>query len=207
MLRVEYSLLDLERDAAELDLLDDAERARAARFATADARSRFARVRSALRAEIARRLTVDPRDLRFTYGRSGKPALAPPFDRQHLEFSVTHSDRLALLAFADAVAVGADLERVRPLRDGHAIAKRVLSHQDNARLASLTGAAWSETFFRLWTRREALVKCVGGTVLAPAPDEAAFATAEVAVPPGYAAAVCAASSALVVVERPLYSAG
>lgn len=207
MSRIEYVLLGLDREGVEPDVLDEVERARAARFAGASARSRFVRVRSALRMEIARRLGVDPRDLRFAYGRSGKPALAPPFDRARLEFSVAHSDRFALLAFANAVAVGADLERVRPLRDGPGVARRVLPPHEIARLATLTGPAWTESFFRLWTRREALVKCVGGSVLAPAPDEAGFAIADVAVPPGYAAALCAAASGLTVVERPLYSAG
>ena len=207
MPRVEYVLIDLDRETAEADVLDGLERARAARFASASARSRFVRVRGALRVEIASRLRVDPHDIRFAYGPTGKPALAPPFDRARLEFSVAHSDRWGLLAFADAVAVGADLERMRSLRDGAGVARRVLSARENAALATRTGAAWTETFFRLWTRREALIKCVGGSVLAPAPDAAGFAFADLAAPPGYAAALCAAASGLTAVERPLYSAG
>jgi 4'-phosphopantetheinyl transferase len=207
VLRVEYALLPLAGEVADVDLLDDAERARAARFVSVVARSRFVQVRAALRAELAHRLGAAPRGLHFTYGRSGKPALAPPFDRSRLEFSVAHSHDLALLAFADTVALGVDLERVRALRDADGLAGRVLSEQERAQLARLSGAAWTEAFFRLWTRKEALVKCFGGSLLGSPPSGEAVGFAEVPVPAGYVAAVCTAEVEPSLVERPLYSAG
>ena len=207
MIRIEYALLPLVEGAPTLDLLDDVERERAERFVSEEARARFVRVRTALRAELGHRLRVPPHELRFSYGTSGKPRLAAPFDRARVEFSVAHTRGLALLAFSEGAAVGADLERLRELHAPRALAQRMLSEHENARLARLTGDAWTDAFLRLWTRKEALVKCVGGSILGPAVEERGFAFAEVPAPPGYLAAVCAAGSRLMLVERPLYSAG
>jgi 4'-phosphopantetheinyl transferase len=206
VVEVEYSRLALRDDALDVSLLDDAERARAARFVPADARSRFVQVRSALRTELSRRLGVAPREVRFTYGQSGKPGLASPFDESRIEFSVAHSRKLALLAFAEAVAIGVDLEHVRPLRDPDGLARRVLSEHEYARLSRMSGRERTAAFFRLWARKEALVKCFGGSILVPLAEEESVGIVEVPVPDGYVAAVCAAVPDVSLIERPLYSA-
>jgi 4'-phosphopantetheinyl transferase len=194
VVRVEYALLPLRDAPADLSLLDDAERARAARFVHARSRSRFVQVRGALRRELAHRLRVAPGEVRFAYGAQGKPSL-PGSD---VTFSVAHSGNLALLAFAKGSAIGADLERVREVLHRREIASRLFDGHEPETL---------EGFFRLWVRHEARVKCAGGSALQRSSADAAQAIADVPTPPGYAAAICAAGSALTLIERPLYSAG
>src|SRR5262245_45793678 len=145
---VEYALLDLEGAEAALDLLDDAERERAARFLRPHARSRFVKTRNALRRELGHRLQIAPRNVRFVYGPQGKPELADG----PVTFNVAHAGRLALLCFAHGAGVGADIERVRPIANPLPIAHRLFGG---------VVPRSPEEFFRLWARHEARVKCVG----------------------------------------------
>ena len=191
---VEYSLLALRDGGPDLGLLDDAERARAARFLDPRARARFVTTRSALRRALAHRLRIEPCDVRFVYGPQGKPALA----EGDVTFSVSHAGDLALLAFASGVPIGADIERVREVAHASEIAHRLFGDAT---------PRTREEFFRLWARHEAGVKCVGTTVLAPLREPSRLAVADVPVPPGYVAAIAAATPVLTLTERPLYSAG
>ena len=97
-------------DAAEagdhaLAVLSEDERARAARFVFDVHRRRFIACRAWLRQQLGERLTRAPHDLRFEYGPVGKPSLSGGA----LRFNVSHSDRYALLAVADA-EIGVDIE-------------------------------------------------------------------------------------------------
>ena len=76
-------------------------------------------------------------------GPNGKPLL--PGRR---EFSISHSGTLAVIALAD-VPVGADIQQVRPVPD--AVPRRVLSPEERE----------NGDFFALWTRKEAVLKCLG----------------------------------------------
>lgn len=207
MAHVEYATLSLARAAVDPRGLDPGEWERARRLVTPRARHRFVAVRSVLRAELAHRLGIPSREVAFVYGPDGKPALAPPLDRSGITFSVSHSGELAVLAFSAGAAIGADVERLREVPRGKEVARRVFTEEEKTVLERLQGDAWRDAFFRLWTRREALVKCVGGSVLAASPPASGFAFAEASVPEGYVAAVCAAAGALTLEERPLYSAG
>ena len=76
-------------------------------------------------------------------GPNGKPLL--PGGR---EFCLSHSGTLAVIALDDA-PVGADVQQVRPVPE--AVLRRVLSPAERE-----TG-----DFFALWTRKEAVLKCLG----------------------------------------------
>lgn len=76
------------------------------------------------------------------------------------EFSLSHSGELAALAVSDR-PVGLDLERVVPVSD--AVKRRVLSQAELSWLES----AGEEGFSFLWTRKEAVLKCLGTGVDRP----------------------------------------
>src|ERR1700750_2685901 len=82
----------VDLDAAAPDVLDDAERARAARFAHAREGRRWAAARAALRAVLGERLGLEPALVRFTYGPRGKPAA------EGVRFNLSHAGPLALIA-------------------------------------------------------------------------------------------------------------
>ena len=94
-------------------LLDDDDRARAARFRFDCDRRAFVFRWAALRMVLAGYLEADPSQLRFRRAPAGKPFLAHPFDSFDIRFSLARSSSTAVFAIARARNVGVDLERVR----------------------------------------------------------------------------------------------
>ena len=115
-------------------------------------------------------LHLAPEDVVITEGENGKPLTVGVF------FSISHSGALVGCAVSDR-EVGLDLEQIRsvPQRLGRA----------------LEGWQTSEDFWHLWTRREAAIKCRGGTLgqwrREPLGD---LAFSHPAVPEGYVAVIC-----------------
>jgi len=118
----------------------------------------------ALRRVLAIYLQERPERIELVRDEYGKPRLAEPSRR--LEFNLSHSGGIALVAISGELEVGVDVERVRPRR--------------------------GESFYRRWARHEAHVKCLGiGLLRARRVRLDRVAVGQVDVGPGYAAAVAA----------------
>ena len=145
--------------------LSEDERERAARFHFERDRVRFVNARAALRSILGRYLDVPPGCLRFSYGAHGKPSLSSEFVAGPagvgLEFNVSHSHTLALVAVARGRALGVDIERLRNDTAGRQIAEHFFSAQEVAALCALPDAEQSRAFFDCWTRKEAFIKARG----------------------------------------------
>ncbi len=170
------------------ELLDDDERARAARFVSARDAARWRRSHGLLRALLGGYLQLEPASLRFTAGAHGKPALAedtggarvgaahePAAARtaSRLSFNMSHSAQLALYAFTVTGAVGVDVEVARrhPV-DEVAIASRALGAATAERLRALEQPARGREFLAAWARHEAQLKCLGVGIGATGSDDA-----------------------------------
>jgi 4'-phosphopantetheinyl transferase len=139
-------------------LLDDAERARAARFVFERHRRRFIVAHAFLRSVLARCLALPPDALRFTTNEYGKPRLAdPPID---LRFNLSHAGELALVAVTLEREVGVDIERHSPI-EAIAVAGHFFADGERACLRSLEPSEQLKAFYRCWTRKESFVKAVG----------------------------------------------
>jgi phosphopantetheinyl transferase len=116
----------------------------------------------------------------------GKPRLAETPDR--LSFNLAHSADLALVAVAaGGMHVGVDVERIKPRRDLIRLAARWLPA--DAEVIATAGAEFrEELFYAAWTRHEARVKCTGAGLAGPPPGPDVVAW-QLAIDPGYAAAV------------------
>ena len=98
---------------------------------------------------------------RFAYGTRGKPALARPGD-SGLEFNLSHSNGLALLATSWGRAVGIDLEYQGKELDFLGIADRFFTPQELGQIRGQPEAATQRSaFFRGWARKEAFLKARG----------------------------------------------
>ncbi len=144
-------------------LLSPDELARAARFAFARDRDRFAACRGALRALLSGYLARPAAEIRFAYGLQGKPAVAPANDAAPcpLRFNVSHADDTALIAVTWNREVGVDIERVTGDRDREAVARSVFSVPERAYIKAQTPDKQREAFFVIWTLKEAYLKAVG----------------------------------------------
>jgi 4'-phosphopantetheinyl transferase len=148
-------------------LLSNAERQRASRFAFDHDRRRYTVARAQLRQLLAARLGVLPESVELTYGAYGKPALARRFADLKLCFNISHSEDIAVYAFAFDREVGIDVEAIRPLSDADAIASRFFSRRENITYCALNPCDRPLAFFNCWTRKEAFIKALGDGLYRP----------------------------------------
>ncbi len=184
-----------------LAILSPAERHRHAAYRQRADQERFLVGRAALRRLLGHWLGQPPGAVALEVGPRGKPrcAAAPAFN-------VSHSGDWILLAFHDGGEVGVDVERMRPDLDWGPIAQRFFPPDLTAALRALPPAARPGAFLRSWCRLEARLKARGeglagrerlGREACPGDPAAGAVVAsetlwDVAVPPGYAAAVALA---------------
>jgi len=149
--------VDLDAGGEDESALDDAERARAQRFAFDELRRRFRQSHAFLRRALGEVLGVAPATLRFTTGEAGRPYLTGGGP----DFNLSHSGRWAAVAISPRGRVGIDVEVVRPLSDLWGVARSVFTAAECEVLAPLAEPERVAPFFRGWTRKEALLKASG----------------------------------------------
>lgn len=150
-----YSLLSLD------------EQQKTDRFHFPRHRRRSIIARANLRIILAKYLNLEPAELSFTYAEHGKPEIKNTIN---LEFNLSHSHELALLAITEGMPIGIDLEYRRPERAGLEIAQRFFSTEEYETLKSLPAAQHCEAFFNAWTRKEAFIKAIGQGLSYPLDD-------------------------------------
>jgi len=137
-------------------LLSPDERARAARFGSADRGRRWEAGRVGLRRILAEAVGADAGEIVLTRGERGKPSL----EGSDLRFNKTDCGELALVAICSGREVGIDLEAHRPVLRAERIADRFFSADEQRRLELAPDPAAG--FFDIWTTKEAVLKCDGG---------------------------------------------
>jgi 4'-phosphopantetheinyl transferase len=142
-------------------ILSAGEQARATRFYFSRDRQYFTSTRALLRTILAGHAGSDPKELVFRYSEKDKPSLSTGHSGTQLEFNVSHSESVALLAFARGRALGVDVEQLRENFDQEAIARRFFSEKEQRQLAALQPSERYQGFFRCWTRKEAYIKAQG----------------------------------------------
>lgn len=142
------------------NVLSPGERDRAARFHFEEHRTRYIAGHGRLRHLLGRYLSRPAAAIEFEPGKNGKPRLAGEIVASGLEFNLSHSNEMALIAIA-AQPVGIDLEHVRPLSDANELVQRFFSKGEAAAYSVMPEDQKPLGFFRLWTRKEAWLKATG----------------------------------------------
>lgn len=142
-------------------MLSEDERCRAGRFCFDHLKRRFIVGRGVLRWLLGQYTGLAPDRLQFSYNAHGKPALAEAFGSEALHFNVSHSEELALFAFAHGLEIGIDVEYLRPLADCEGIAARFFSAYESRVFRALAPRHKQPAFFNCWTRKEAYLKARG----------------------------------------------
>ncbi len=169
------------------DTLTYEESTRAARFRFPEGRRRFTAARGALRALLARYLSCRPDAVSLRYGDHGKPSLED--ETAPLRFNLSHSGELGLIAVTRGRELGVDIEHVRENLEAQALADRFFTRREAALLAAGPELQRQETFFRLWTCKEACLKACGRGLSLP------LNQVEIALAPDQPAALSASASA------------
>jgi 4'-phosphopantetheinyl transferase len=141
-------------------ILPSDERERADRFRFEADQQRSVIGRGCLRLLLGEILELPADSLQFECDEFGKPRLMAMRGRP-LQFNVSHSGELILIAITMGRAVGIDIERIRTDLDLDGVAARFFSANECKILASLSGPGKYEAFFTCWTRKEAYLKARG----------------------------------------------
>lgn len=161
---------NLELEEIVLRQLDETlstdEKVRANRFFFKRDRRHFIATRGMLRELLGVYLNRNPKRIEFGYGPQGKPTLHTEPTEQSIQFNVSHSNGMALLAFTVGRHLGVDVELVRPIA-GEEIAEHYFSPQELMELNRLPATLWDEGFFLCWTRKEAYIKATGEGLQVP----------------------------------------
>lgn len=142
-----------------IGVLSQGEWHRAARFRLETLRRRYLITQGTLRAILASYLETDPASLVFARGPHGKPYLEGQHRR--INFNLTTSDDLALLAVTRDQEIGIDCEQLRPRSQMGAIAAKMFPPHERRLLERLPADEQILHFYQSWTRLEAQVKATG----------------------------------------------
>jgi 4'-phosphopantetheinyl transferase len=139
-------------------------------YSTAQLRDRGAVARGVLKVLIGLYLDHAPERVELRSGRFGKPFLVGAIDDPDLQFSLAHSNHIAVYAFAKDRPIGVDVEEVRALADWEGVVGMCLSAYETEWFSRTSPARKAETFYRLWTIKEAYLKATGTGLSVPPSD-------------------------------------
>ncbi len=137
------------------------EKKRSERFYFQGDRENFIVARGLLREILSRYLGSLPRNLRFCYSSTGKPALTKAFDGDRLRFNLSHSHGCVLYAITQNRDIGIDIERIRTDFSYEQIASSIFSLREKAVFFQLPILLRHQAFFNCFTRKEAYIKATG----------------------------------------------
>ncbi len=178
--------------------LPSLERRRAAGFLRPGLATRWSASRWALRTILGRYLDERPAAIDLLASEHGKLRLAEEPGR--LEFNLSHSGELALIAVCVGRQVGVDIEAINPGRDFLALAERSFEPDVVEAIRAAPAERRAGAFYAAWTRHEALAKCDGGG-LAGRVRTQRMATALLDPGPGYTAALAVAAARMPPLDR------
>lgn len=142
------------------DVLDDQERARAARFAFERNRVEYIAAHALTRKLLGEETGRPPTGFRYRAGDKGKPVALCDGRRLDVHFNLSHTGGMVAVAVAHGLEVGLDVEAV-DRKVELAVADRYFFGAEADWLSTLEPARRTEGFLRLWTLKEAYIKATG----------------------------------------------
>jgi len=145
------------------------------RFHFARDRHRYLLTRVLVRSVLSRYAPIEPQDWRFANGPFGRPRIDGPAleEIRGLDFNLSHTAGLIVLAMARGIELGVDVENIRRSAVLEAV-DHFFAPAEARSLGALPAALQPHRFFELWTLKESYIKARGMGLQIPL-DSFAFA--------------------------------
>ncbi|MES2142392.1 MAG: 4'-phosphopantetheinyl transferase superfamily protein [Pseudomonadota bacterium] len=146
----------------KFEILSDAELKRLRTFKFEKDRFRYEITHRMKRLILAKYLASNPKDVDFTTGEHGKPAISEVFNHLDLQFNISHSHKLIIMAVTVKDAVGIDVQYHVESISIESLAEIIFSVDEKIFFSSLTQQQEKvKAFYRCWVRKEAYLKAQG----------------------------------------------
>lgn len=147
-------------------ILSAEEVSRSNRYIFEKDRHRFIARRCLLRLLLGRYSGLNPAEISYNTNAYGKPSLPS----QPLSFNLSTSQNRVAFVFTLEKDIGVDIEQVRPLPDLSQLVELCFSLEEQSGLSALASNMQLESFFHIWTQKEAFIKAVGEGLNRPLKD-------------------------------------
>ena len=118
------------------------------------------RARAELRRMLGREIGVPPKRVPLHYDAHGKPR-CPEVHASGLDFSVSHTEDCALIAFGEAAGIGVDVERILEEEPSEENLSVIFDEEEFHLWALLSPEQRPKAFAQAWTIKEAALKAIG----------------------------------------------
>jgi len=146
--------------AAYRELLNDHETARMQRFLFERHRHTYLVAHALVRTTLSHYAALAPDAWRFIFNKHGRPDIDPAHGCGTLQFNLTHTNDLAVVAVARS-DVGVDAEDVTRRSSTIRVAEHFFAPDEVTQLHGMQDAAMTSRFFDFWTLKEAYIKARG----------------------------------------------
>ena len=134
---------------------------KACRYIRAKDRDRYIFAHGVLRSILGFYISCSPAELIFEVNPYGKPFLARKCDSSDIQFNMSHSENMTLLAVTRGARIGIDVEYMRSVPDARQIVDRYFSSDERRFLHSFSPVDFERGFFYCWSSKEAFLKGLG----------------------------------------------
>lgn len=123
--------------------------------------------RALIRTVLGQYLGISPQNVKLSLGENGKPNLSfNEHDLNHLEFNLSHTKKVAILALTFGQEIGIDIE-FEEENVSKAIVYRYFSREEVTYIDSAPSCLQAYRFWEIWTLKEAYLKSIGLGLSAP----------------------------------------
>ncbi len=155
------SITDQARCAEFLTWLSNTERAVHQRFRFDTHRHTYLISHALLRGALSRLIPKHPSEWEFGVNAFGKPHITNSGLSQAIQFNLSHTHGMAVVALTINRDVGIDVERLGSKETNIDIAERFFAPEEVAELMAQPQAQQSTRFLEYWTLKESYIKAIG----------------------------------------------
>ena len=99
--------------------------------------------------------------IHYCYNRFGKPGLSSEINPMNLNFNISHSGDLGIIAISKNNPVGIDIEQILELNDLDNLMDLIFTESEIKQIDLLDHFDKTKMFYKIWTAKEAFVKAIG----------------------------------------------